>query len=122
MGVGRKSLRVSETGNTTIEFIGFLLLLVLPLVTYFVQITHHSIMEQSSREILREIIQIVKTGDDFNTSISIAQRYLSLHDSQSQMLVSCVSGDCPKRGSIMRIYLKSGGLSLESTFRGSRWG
>lgn len=118
MGVGRKSLRVSETGNTTIEFIGFLLLLVLPLVTYFVQITHHSIMEQSSREILREIIQIVKTGDDFNTSISIAQRYLSLHDSQSQMLVSCVSGDCPKRGSIMRIYLKSGGLSLESTFRG----
>lgn len=122
MGVGRKSLRVSESGNTTIEFIGFLLLLVLPLVTYFVQITHHSIMEQSSREILREIIQIVKTGDDFNTSISIAQRYLSLHDSQSQMLVSCVSGDCPKRGSIMRIYLKSGGLSLESTFRGSRWG
>jgi len=122
MGVGRKSLRVSESGNTTIEFIGFLLLLVLPLVTYFVQITHRSIMEQSSREILREIIQIVKTGDDFNTSISIAQRYLSLHDSHSQMLVSCVSGDCPKRGSIMRIYLKSGGLSLESTFRGSRWG
>ena len=122
MGVGRKSLRVSESGNTTIEFIGFLLLLVLPLVTYFAQITHRSIMEQTSREILREIIQIVKTGDDFKNSISIAQRYLSLHDSQSQMLVSCASGDCPKRGSTMRIYLKSGGLSLKSTFRGSRWG
>ena len=122
MGVDRKSLRVSESGNTTIEFIGFLLLLVLPLVTYFVQITHRSIMEQSNREILREVIQIVRTGDDFNTSISIAQRYLSLHDSQSQILVSCVSGDCPKRGSTMRVYLKSQGLSLESTFRGSRWG
>lgn len=122
MGVGRISLRESESGNTTIEFIGFLLLLVLPLVGFFVKTTQGSVTEQSGREILREIVQIVKTGADFNTSSSIAQRYISLYDSKSQVTINCVSGECPKRGSTMKIYLKFGGRSFESTFRGSRWG
>ena len=111
-----------ESGNTTLEFIGFLILLGLPIMTYFAQLSHNASEELSNQELFREVRQIIKTGEDFNQSITVAKRYLTLHNSRLELVVTCISGDCPKRESTMKLVLKSQKFVLEGVFSGSQWG
>lgn len=120
----RENLRsnLRESGNATLEFIGLLLLLGLPMITYFSQISRDSIEELMNQEVFREVTQIIKYGEDFSESISVARRFLTLHNSQFELVVTCEIGDCPKRGSKIKVILRSQKTVIEGSFGGSQWG
>ena len=71
---------ITEAGNTILEFIFFLVLLIIPLILYFTNITVDSNAKLREEVLFRETIQIIKSGDNFWDSISVAKRFLSLHN------------------------------------------
>lgn len=110
-----------DFGNTIIEFILFLLLLVLPIFTYFSAITLRSNQQLRDEELFREVVRIVRDGSDFADAISTAHRFLTLHQASGDLNVICLSGECPKRGSNFRVRWQSERGSMESVISGGSW-
>jgi hypothetical protein len=115
------SLRRNENGNTVLEFLFFLTLFLLPITIFFSQTTTQSIRALREEEMFREVVQILKSGEDFAHSVSISRRFLTLHNSSQELEVRCISGACPRRGSLMKITLSGGGERLEAFLEGGRW-
>ena len=113
---------ITEAGNTILEFIFFLVLLIIPLILYFTNITVDSNAKMREEVLFRETIQIIKSGDNFWDSISVANRFLSLHNSDGILKISCLAGDCPVAGSRMKVVLQGKKNLFEETLIGRRWG
>ena len=113
---------ITEAGNTILEFIFFLVLLIVPLILYFTNITVDSNAKMREEVLFRETIQIIKSGDNFWDSISVANRFLSLHNSDGILKISCLAGDCPAAGSRMKVVLQGKKNLFEETLIGRRWG
>ena len=110
-----------EAGNAVIEFIALFLLLALPLFSYFGWITVSANSQLKAAEMIREVSQILRTGNDFNTSVSISKRYLALQGMNGELAARCITGICPRRGSVMEIELKVGKHLYRSFIKGGRW-
>lgn len=110
-----------ESGNSIVEFISFLLLTIVPLFSFFSWMTIESNNRLREEEIFHEAIRIVKSGDNFSQSVGIANRYLTLHNSDGALQVICLAGDCPRRGSRIQVRFIKGPRTLESTFDGGLW-
>ena len=113
---------IAEAGNTILEFIFFLVLLIVPLILYFTNITVDSNAKMREEVLFRETIQIVKSGDNFWESIGVANRFLSLHNLDGILKISCLAGDCPAAGSRMKVVLQGKKNLFEETLIGRRWG
>ena len=111
----------NEVGSAVFEFISLLVLLIFPVMTYFTLSTVKS--EQTIREkrIFREISAIVSSGTNFQESLNLAKRFLTLEIPESSFNVSCLSGDCPHRESVMRIRLTTATSTYVATIRGGKW-
>jgi hypothetical protein len=112
---------IQEKGNSIIEFISFLLLAILPIFTFFSWMTAESNQRLKDEEMFHEVIRIVKSGDVLSQSVGVANRYLTLHNSHGALFVTCLYGDCPRRGSRIQIRLINGPRTLETTFDGGQW-
>lgn len=110
-----------EEGNTIIEFVSLLLLLIAPLFTYFVWVTLIAQENLKSAEVLREVGQIINSESDLSTAINISKRYLVLEGFDGDLLVNCITGDCPHRGSVIEIHIQRGVRKFSSTIQGGRW-
>ena len=113
--------RKNEVGSAVVEFISLMLLLILPVITYFTLSTVKSQQTIQDKRIFREISSIMNSGTNFQESFSLAQRYLSLESSGSALKVSCLSGDCPHRESVMRIILTTPSSLISATIIGGKW-
>lgn len=113
--------RENEAGSAVFEFISLLVLLILPVITYFTLSTVKG--EQTIREkrIFREISTIMRSGTNFQESFNLARRFLTLESPESSLNVSCLSGNCPHRESVMRIRLTTATSTFVATIRGGRW-
>lgn len=111
----------AEEGSAVVEFISLMFLLLLPIVTYFSLHTVESTEQFREDRILREVVEIIRAGGDFQESVNLAERFLSLQGSSSRLLISCLSGACPHRESIMKIELRNSGGSMERVVRGGKW-
>lgn len=121
MHIEPQQVSIEEKGNAIVEFITFLLLAILPMFTFFSWVTLDSQHRLRDEEIFHEVIRIVKNGDVLSQSTSIANRYLTLHNSSGELFVSCLIGDCPHRGSRIQIRYIIGRRTLETTFDGGQW-
>ena len=119
--LGSKS-EVAENGSAILEFILFLTLLIIPLIIFFTNVTLKSNEVMREEVLFREIIKIIKSGNNFTNSISIANRFLSLHNSTGILYVSCIAGDCPAKESRMSVVLRTRNNLREETLHGGRWG
>lgn len=111
----------NENGNVIVEFIAFLSLFLLPLIIFFSQVTADSVSKLRDEEIFREIAQIISSGDDFAQSISVSKRYLTLHNSLISFEAFCISGLCPRRGSLMKINFEGTRSRFEIVVQGGQW-
>jgi len=113
--------RKNEVGSAAFEFISLLVLLILPVITYFTLSTVKG--EQTIREkrIFREISAIMRSGTNFQESFNLAKRFLTLESPESSLNVSCLSGECPHRESVMRIRLTTATSTFVATIRGGKW-
>ena len=114
-------LKYHEKGNVIVEFIALFLLLVAPLFTYFAWITVTSHSNLKGSEVLREVGQIISTGENLQNAVAISKRYLVLEGFNGELSVVCKSGDCPHRGSLMRIQLQNGPRLFSMTLQGGQW-
>jgi hypothetical protein len=110
-----------ESGNAVLEFITFIALLVLPLVTFFSLSTVNSANHSRHEELFREVTQIIRNGEVFSNSVETARRYVSLHDSDGELQIICLRGNCPQRGSEMKISWRGGKTHVETFLRGGSW-
>lgn len=92
-----------------------------PLFTYFAWVTLSSHSTLKVSEVLREVGQIISTGDNLQNAIYISKRYLVLEGFSGELSVVCVTGDCPHRGSSMRIQLQNGERLFSMTLQGGQW-
>lgn len=111
----------NEKGNAIIEFISFLLLTIVPVITFFSWTTKEANLRLREEELFYEVIRIVKSGHDFSQSVSIANRYLTLHNSSGALFAKCIAGDCPHRGSRMQISFINGSRSFKTIIDGGSW-
>lgn len=111
-----------ESGNAIIEFILLFVLLIFPLFSYFSLVTVQSNVQMRDEEILREVTQIIKSGENLADSVSIANRYLIFQNSSLRLQASCLVGTCPNRGSRTRVSLQNQDGSLETIIEGNNWG
>lgn len=111
----------AEEGSALVEFISLMLLLLLPIVTYFSLLTVETTEKIREDRILREVVEIIRTGGDFQESVALAERFLSLQESRSRLFIYCLSGDCPHRESVMKIELRNSESSMERIVRGGKW-
>lgn len=110
-----------ESGNAVLEFITFITLLVLPLVTFFSASTVNNANHSRNEELFREVTQIIRNGEVFSNSVETARRYISLHNSDGELQVICLRGNCPQRGSEMKVSWRGGKTHIETILRGGSW-
>ena len=110
----------AEEGSALVEFISLMILLLIPIVSYFTSLTVETNNQMSQERVLREVSEIIRTGSDFHESISLVKRYLSLHDSTSTISIICLSGDCPHRESVMEIELRNSKGAMKRMVRGGK--
>ncbi len=111
----------SEEGSAVVEFISLICLLIMPVLLYFTLVTVKASSAFKEDEILREVSEIVKSTGDFHESKSLAQRYISLQGGKSSLSMRCVAGDCPHRGSVMMLELRTAGRITHRTVLGGNW-
>ena len=112
---------VGEKGNAIVEFISFLLLAIVPLFAFFSWTTTEATLRLRDEEIFHEVTRIIKGGDNLSQSVGIANRYLTLHNSNGSLFVECLVGDCPHRGSEIQILLINGPRQFKTIFEGGLW-
>lgn len=110
-----------EEGSAVVEFISLMILLIIPVVFYFTLITIKAGGSLKDGSILREVSEIIKSVSDFQESNSLAQRYISLRSGESSLVISCISGDCPHRDSVMNIELRTAGRITNRIIKGGKW-
>lgn len=110
-----------ERGNTIIEFVSFLTLFFLPLISFFTLITANSVVVLREENMFREIVRIIESGDDFTQAISTARRYVSLQNSPGTLEVTCMSGSCPHRGSLFRVVWIGKKSKIQTVAEGGKW-
>jgi hypothetical protein len=112
---------MQENGNSIVEFISFLLLALVPIFSFFSWMTIESNQRLRDNGIFHEVIRIVKSGDELSQSIGIANRFLTLHNSDGALYVRCLAGNCPHRGSQIQVRYINGKRTYETTVVGGLW-
>lgn len=110
-----------EQGSVIVEFISLLILLIIPLFAYFTTVTVKSLSQQKDEEVFREVIQIVRSERTLQAAAYLSQRYLTLRGNEGAIALSCKSGDCPHRGSVVQIKWLRPDHSLIANIEGGNW-
>ena len=111
----------NENGSVVVEFIGLLLLLILPLVSYFTVVAVHASSLHKDKEIFREVIQIFRSESSTQEAANLADRYLVLRGVSGSITVSCKSGNCPQSDSVIEIQWRQPSRVLLSTVKKGNW-
>ena len=110
-----------EDGSAILEFITIFLLLAIPVISQFSQSTRVSSERMKTQEVLREVRQIIASEENFYTIRNIAQRYIELQGVSGTLQISCESGACPGRGSVIRIEIENYSGKYATNIKGGRW-
>ena len=118
---GQQGKCARENGSAILEFITIFLLLAIPILSQFSQSTRVFAERMKTQEVLREVRQIITSEENLYYIRNIAQRYIELQGVSGSLQISCESGACPGRGSIIRIEIENSSGKYATNIKGGRW-